>query len=352
MDLLFSGLLAVFLIQVFWKFNKPQSLWQLLMPILIILTSFGYLYLPSSMTGEGPPVFFAVTGTYFWWRRKFTLAGLLFMASFLSKYTFYLIVPGLTIWTFWQRNQYSRREIRRLFLTIGLFLLLFLGYHFLKSWADFRLQTHYVSNDLQYTLTNITILLSVLCLGAPITTILSISLPNLKNVFWLSAISALLILSRRYFYWHYPFQIIPFLLLYVFTQPELVRFIKKRFILLQALLSFAVYNLLPISAQYNSYLFPKHLSTVEMRAIDATIQTDYHGGKVGYYLNRRFDEPFPHYEISYLAPNWDFVIEDTEYVVIPSLGFPVQLTAYKQCKYVFAAQIGSNALYKVECRKG
>lgn len=91
------------------------------------------------------------------------------------------------------------------------------------------------------------------------------------------------------------------------------------------------------------------MTTTESRAIEAEIKKDYHGGQIGYYFNRGFAESFPHYEISYMEPTWDFVIEDTEYVVVPSNGLPFHLTNFKQCRYTFYTQVGMNTIYKVLC---
>ncbi len=66
-------------------------------------------------------------------------------------------------------------------------------------------------------------------------------------------------------------------------------------------------------------------------------------------MNRRFDELFPTYEISYMDPSWDFIINDTKYVVVPGIGLPRQLTNFKNCIYIFYRQVGPESIFRVNC---
>lgn len=351
MDLTFAGFIAVFITKVYWNNTKPKLLFDKFMPVLIITTSVGFIYSFTSMSGEGMPVFFALLGVYYWNKKRFIRASLLFILSFLSKYTIYLIAPGLILWTVFQLKYYSKKELKQIFVAGILFLSSFFLYHSLKQWVDFKLHLPYISNlSPQIILNNFPPYLMAIIMGAPIIAIFSFLYPSFTNLFWLCGFSCLIMLLRRYFCWNHSQQIITFWMLYFFSHPNIHKILQKRFMLLQSIFFFSLIVLLPINSG-GLPIFYKHITKYDSYKIEEEINRDYHGGKVGYYGNRRFDVPFPNYEISYMAPDWDFVIKDTEYVVIPSIGIPGRLLDFKECKYIYYKQIGLNAIYKVDCGK-
>ena len=110
--------------------------------------------------------------------------------------------------------------------------------------------------------------------------------------------------------------------------------------------------ILPIYSTGTIPLFFKHQSTIESREIENEILKDYHGGKVGFYLNRAFDEPFPTYEISYMQEAQYYDVAESEYVVIPTaIGIPAQLKKYPLCNFQYYKQTENNTIYKVACQK-
>ena len=142
-----------------------------------------------------------------------------------------------------------------------------------------------------------------------------------------------------------------FLALYFFSSKKAKLFINKGNLIIQAAIFASVLTISPIMSKTIPLYF-KHQSTIESREIESQILKDYHGGKVGYYLNRAFDEPFPTYEISYMSKDQDYVIESTEYVVIPTvIGIPSELREYSQCTFEYYKQIKNNTIYKVRCAK-
>ncbi len=350
MDLFFCGLLVVFFTKVYRQTQNSNSEITFL-PLIICLTSLGFIYSFTSTSGEGMPIFFSVLGVNYWQKRSFVLASLLFILSFLSKYTFYLIAPGVILWTILNVKTFTKKDFQRIIISASLLFCILLLYHGLKSWGDLKLQLRYVSNYSPYIIgNNVALYLFAIVLGAPIIVLFSIFNPQIKNIYWLVSLSSFLVLSRRYFYWNHVQQIISFLIMFFLSNSKAREFLKLKYLGLQLLLFISLFLFLPITAG-NNVLFPKHITISESRAIDTEIQKDYHGGKIGYYLNRRFDEPFPHYEISYLEPTWDFIIEDTEYVVLPLPGIPRQLQYFKKCRYIFYQTVITNSIYKVECQK-
>ncbi len=351
MDLVFAGFIGVFLIYVYWKTHKPTQLFDLATPVFIILSSLGFIYSFTSMSGEGMPIFFALVGIYLWQKRSFKTASLLFILSFLSKFTLYLIAPGVGIWTLVQLKSYSKKEIREIVIASMMFLAVFFTYHTIKQWGDIKLQTQYISNfSPSIILNNFPIFFIAVLLGAPLVAFFAFVYPSISNVFWLAGFSSLIMLSRRYFYWNHPQQIIVFWMLYFFSHQKSKEFLQKRFILLQIIFSLFLVNLLPVTIG-NNLIFYKHITKQESFAIDNEIKKDYHGGKIGYYLNRRFDEPFPNYEISYMEHDWDFVVEDTEYIVVPTGLIPEQIVRHKQCRLIYYATVKRNMIYQVKCEK-
>lgn len=352
MDLFFGGLMITFLTHIFWQYQKPDSFIKRLIPICVSFSSLGLLYLSTSMTGEGPAIFFALIATYYWWKNKLSYATLFFLVSFFSKYTVYLIAPGIIFWTLINFRKYSAIERKQILLFGVLFMSIFLLYQYLKNWGDIKLQSSYSSSFLtvEKVTSNLPPFIISLLLGAPLVVLFFINYPSISNIFTLAGISSLLILTRHYFYWHYPLQIIPFLTLYAFTHQKAKEFFKLRALTLQFILSLSVITLLPVTFG-NQTIFPKHITFAETKIVEDKIKEKYSGGKIGYYMNRPFNEPFPSYEISYMEKNWDFQIEDTEYIVVPGLGLPRQLTKYDQCKYFFVSQVGMNSLFEVNCIK-
>ena len=122
MDLIFAGSTALFLTHIYLQKYSPKTLFHKLAPIIIIVSSVGFVYSFTSMSGEGMPVFFALLGLYYWQKRSFILATLCFITSFLAKYTIYLIGPGVLIWTLMSLRTFSRKDIRQLFISTMLFL--------------------------------------------------------------------------------------------------------------------------------------------------------------------------------------------------------------------------------------
>jgi hypothetical protein len=139
-------------------------------------------------------------------------------------------------------------------------------------------------------------------------------------------------------------------MLYVITTPEIYKKITIRGIFLQIVFAFCLYAVLPIKIA-GAEVYPLHQSIYESFAIESAILKNYHGGQVGYYLNRRFDEPFPNYEISYMKPDWNFIMDQTEYIVVPNAGLPDQVLNFTECRYVFYKQVGSQSIYQVNCTK-
>lgn len=348
MDLFFCGLLVVFFLNVYSK-THTFSFIHNFAAYVVCLSTFGLIYSFTSASGEGMPIFFSVLGVYAWQKRSFIQASLLFVLAFLSKYTFYLIAPGVFLWTLLNIKNFSKKDFQKLCIGVSIIGSILLLYHGMKHWTELRLQLRYVNNFSPLVFTNnFLIYLLAVVLGAPLIALFAILNPQFTNLFWITSLSSIFILSRRYFYWNHVQQIISFLLLFVFTHPKAKEFLKWRFIILQIIFSVFLFNFLPVN--FASYtIFPKHMTIDESRAIEKEISKNYHGGQVGYYLNRRFDEPFPNYEISYMDPSWDFVIEDTEYVVIPGQGIPRPLPEFKQCGYIFYQQVGTNSIYKVGC---
>ena len=350
MDLVFSGLLGVFLIHIYWEKHRPKNISDLFFPPLTILSSVGFLYYFTSMSGEGMPVFFAVTGIYYWQKRSFTTACLLFILSFLSKFTLYLIAPGMGLWLLFNLKSYSRQELKQIGIAAILFLSVFFAYNTIKQWGDIKLQVAHINSfPPQIVLYNFPYYFVAILLSAPLIVLFSLSNPSITSLFWIAALSCFVMLIRRYFYWNHPQQIVAFLMLYFFTHPQSKNVIHLRYIFLQIIFSICLIALLLSSI--GSIFFPAHMTKQESFAIDGEIMKDYHGGKVGYYLNRRFDEPFPNYEISYMEPNWDFVVEDTEYIVVPAGLIPEQIVRHKQCRLIYYSVVAQNIIYKVTCEK-
>lgn len=231
------------------------------------------------------------------------------------------------------------------------FLVIFFTYHAIKDWADIRLQAAYNSHfSPLYLLSNVPFFTVSLTLGAPLFLWFVLANFSISNLFLLASISAFAMLLRRYFFWHYPVQILPFLILYAFTHKNALTFFSWRRIIAQSVLMLVVINLLPVQVG-KSTIFPKKTTISTMRNVDLEIQKDYGGGKIGYYQNRRFDETWPHYEISYLEPSWNFEILASEYVVLPTaIGIPAQLTQFEDCKYIFAKKIETQSLFRVNCK--
>lgn len=351
MDLSASGGIVVFLIHIYWTKNKSKNLVFMLLPPLIIFSSIGFIYSFTSMSGEGMTILFAMLGVYNWQNKKFLTATFLFSLSFLAKYTIYLIGPGIIIWTLLNIKSYSKSEIRKIVIAGTFFLILFFTYHYLKNFGDFKLHTQYI-NDLtgKAIITNFPYYFFAISLGAPIIAIFSYLNPNFRNIYFLCALSALIMLLRRYFYWNHPQQVISFLMLYFFSHPKSISWIKSKYAFLQLIFSISLLLIMPLISRENP-IFYKHMTTTESFKIDNEIYRDYHSGKIGYYLNRRFDEQFPNYEISYSGPEIDSIIRQTEYIVIPTfLGMPDYLKRLNQCRYFYQNQIGLNTIYKVVCR--
>lgn len=349
MDLVFGGLTMTFLVKFAWEKVKPKKNLDFLIPTLLIISSLGLIYPLTSMTGEGPSVFFTVLGLYLWSKKFFIKASLFFILALLSKYTIYLVLPGIILWTILQWKLYSSKDRKKVVLAFLSFICIFFLYHALKNWGDIIYQNKFTGNpSLSVLKSNLLPFFLSLLFGAPIITTFAVINPSLKNIFWLAGLSSLLMLQRRYYYWHYPLQILPFWTLYFLSYKQENKLLILKLIILQIIFTISLFSLLPIYTNKTT-IIPKHITQNESFAIDRVILQNYHGGKIGYYLNKRYDEPFPNYEISYLEPNWDFVIEDTEYVVIPFFGIPQQLLNYKQCNYIYYQQVGFNTIYRVVC---
>lgn len=349
MDLTFSSFLGVLLVNLYLKLHKTKHFFEKILPGIVIITSVGYFYSFTSMSGEGMPLFFAAAGLYYWNKKSFILATLLFILSFFSKFTIYLIAPGIFIWTFINIRNFSRKNLIQLFIMGVIFTSIFISYHSFKNWSDIKLQSSYINNFSPWILlNNFPPYFLALLLGAPIVIIFAFLNPSWKNLYFISGISAGIMLLRRYFYWNHPQQIIVFLMLYFFTSPKAKVFLKNKYIFLQLIFSICLLALLPIKTS-NFELFHKHYTIKESIQIDTEVMKDLNGQKVGYFMNRRFDEPFFTYEISYLNPVWDFIINDTKYIVLPSINIPKQLTDFKHCSYTFNKQIGSQSIFKVNC---
>ncbi len=351
MDLFFCGLLVIVFTNIYSKSSFSHFSFQFFVPLIISLSSLGFIYSFTSASGEGMPIFFSVVGVYLWQKRSFVPANLLFILALLSKYTFYLIAPGIFLWTLFNFKTFTKKDIQNMFFGISLLVSILVLYHGIKHWEEIKLQLRYVNNTSPLIfINNFAIYLFAALLGAPLLLLFTFLNPQINNLFLLTAISSMLILSRRYFYWNHVQQIVSFLLLFLFTHPKAREFLQLRSVALQVLFTFIIIIFLPITAG-SFTLFPKQLTIYESQAVDREIMKDFHGGNIGYYLNRRFDEPFPNYEISYMDPSWDFVMDDTEYVVLPLPGIPRQLTSFKQCQYIFHQQVGTNSIYKVMCSK-
>lgn len=350
MDLTFAGFITAFLSWIYISYQKPSGL-RKLFGMLVSITSFGYIYSFTSMSGEGMPIFSALLGTYLLSKRKFYASNLFFVISFLSKFTFYLIAPGIFLWGIINFKSFTKKERVHILINGCIFLILFFLYHYSKSFMEIKLQFPYVNSVSIFDFTGAYpfFFLAVL-LGAPLVSVFSFINISIKNIFFLSALSVFFILLRRYFYWNHSQQIIVFLFLYAFTHPKAKNFFSVKAIILQLLISLSIIIVLPITAK-TLPLFPKHIQTGEMRQVENEILKDYHGGKVGYYLNRPFDEPFPAYEISYLSDTDKATIMQTEYVVIPTIiGIPFQLRN-QGCIYIYSAQININTIYRLNCLK-
>lgn len=122
MDLTFAGFTALLLTHIYLQKQTPKTLFLKLAPIVIIVSSVGFIYSFTSMSGEGMPIFFALLGLYYWQKRLFILATLCFITSFLAKFTIYLIGPGVLIWTLMSLRTFSRKDTRQLLSATILFL--------------------------------------------------------------------------------------------------------------------------------------------------------------------------------------------------------------------------------------
>ena len=351
-DLFFAGLSASFLTYVYWKAHKPKSLWQKLAPLAILLTSMGFIYSFTSMSGEGIPIFFGLLGVYYVSQKNYFFAFITLTICVLSKFTFYLIAPGLIVWGLLNLKNFDKNEIRRIIFYSSLFLLVFISYHSFKNWVDIKLQFAYINSIIPTgAFTIFPYYFLALLLGAPIITVFAILNASFKNIFFLAALSVLIMLLRRYFYWNHSQQVIMFLALYFFSSEKAKLFINKGNILIQAAIFVSIITIFPIYSK-TIPLFFKHQSVGESRQIEDEILKDYHGGKVGYYLNRAFDEPFPTYEISYVSEEQYYDVVESEYVVIPTvIGVPAQLRKYPLCDFKYHKQTENNTIYKVSCQK-
>lgn len=355
-DLTFGGLLSMFLVNQYWSTRKPKTLLEHLLPLLTICGTFGLIYSLTSMTGEGTSIFFAVVSVYYWQKRKFLIAVPFLYLSFLSKYTLYLIAPGVFLWTLIHFRELLRKQKFLLILALALLLTGIFSYNFVKHFRDITGQSTYSGN---FSLTvflsqklpvNMPLFLLALVLGAPLATSFVILQPGITNIYWLSGISSLFVLNTRYFDWYYPVEIIPFFLLYLFTHPQNQRFLKFETALLQILLATLIALHLPLEVAKRP-LFPKHVTKFESFALEEIIKSEYKGGKIGFYQNVRTDFPYPAYDIAYLDPAWDFVIEDTEFVVLPWGPVPERLTNFKHCQFMFWKFVEPYQIYKVSCAK-
>lgn len=351
-DLFFAGLSASFLTFVYWQSNKPKTLFEKLSPLIILLSSVGYIYSFTSMSGEGIPLFFALLGVHSVSRKNYFLGFIFLTVCMLSKFTFYLIMPGITIWGLINLKNFSRREIKQVIIFSTLFLIIFFTYHSLKNWADIKLQFTYINSVIPTNVfQNFPYYFLALLLGAPLITIFAILNPAFKNIFYLAAFSAFLMLLRRYFYWNHPQQIIMFFALYFFSNEKAKMLITKRNILIHVAIFVSIIAIMPIYSKTIPIFF-KHQLVNESWKIEAEILKDYHGGKVGYYLNRSYEEPFPTYEISYMPDNQYGDLFESEYVVIPTvIGIQDRLRKYPMCNFIYYKQTESNVIYKVTCQR-
>lgn len=349
-DLFFGGLVAVFLSYQANKRNQFIKFSDMLKTPLLIAGSIGAILPLTSMTGEGLSVLVSLLGLHAWISNSFILGGLLFCVAFLSKYTIYLILPGIGIWTLMNWLTFTQAQRRRIIFSGVMLLSAFFLYQSLKNWGDILSQAG-LSNVLYGFKSNPPYFIVVLVIGSPIILTLSLLKPNLKHLFWICSLSAFICFQTRYLIWHYPYQIIPLLFYFVLTQPGLMKLISYRMILLQLVFTLCLYLTLPLKID-NIILYPKHVTYDEMNKVAEIIKTSYSGGKVGYYMNRPFDEPFPVYEISYMDPSSRFQIEQTEYVVLPNGIIPQILTSFPGCELRFVKTVQLDSIYKVTCTKG
>lgn len=351
-DLFFAGLSASFLTYVYWENNKPEKLFEKISPLFVLLSSAGFIYSFTSMSGEGIPILFGLLGVYSICKKRYFFAFLYLSICMLSKFTFYLIAPGIIIWFFLNLRSFTKREIRNIAIYSLLFFIIFLAYHSFKEWTDIKLQFAYINSIIPIdAFRNFRYYFLAIILGAPIISGLAFFKPSFKNLYFLAALSALIMLSRRYFYWNHPQQVIMFMALYLFSSQNAKVFITKSTIIFQVLITVSVITLSPVMSRTIPIFF-KHQTQNESRAIESEILKEYQGGKIGYYLNRAFDEPFPTYEISYLPKRQPEDVYESEYVVIPTvIGLPKQLTEIPACTYLYHKQTIDNTIFKVKCQK-
>ncbi len=234
MDLTFSALLGTFLAYLYGKRHRSNTFMPKILSAIVIITSVGYIYSFTSMSGEGMPLFFAATGLYFWQKKSFVPATLLFILSFLSKFTIYLVAPGIFIWTILNIRYFSRKNLMQLFVMSIFFASIFIVYHSSKNWADIKLQSLYINNFSPWIiLNNIPPYFLALLLGAPLVVIFTFLNPSVRNLYFTAAVSAGIMLLRRYFYWNHPQQIIVFMMLYFFTDSKAKIFLQKKYVFLQ-----------------------------------------------------------------------------------------------------------------------
>ncbi len=142
-----------------------------------------------------------------------------------------------------------------------------------------------------------------------------------------------------------------FMALYFFIHPKSKHFMKWSLVLIQIVITISIIYILPLEGEIQA-IFPKHMKYDEARLVEKHILEDFHGGKVGYYLNRPFDEPYSAYEISYSQADWGTTLLQTEYVVIPTkVGIPSVLFNQPSCKYIFDFQTENNIIYKLSCKE-
>lgn len=355
-DLFFGGLLATLLTHVFWTSQNVRSYKQLFIPVIMIAGTFGLYYNLTSMTGEGPAVFFAVFGIYWWWKHKFIPAAFLFLLSFFSKYTVFLIGPALALWTIGSWPKFNSPERKKLIVAILLGISVFTIYYGMKNWRDLTEQSVYsgsfsvqtlLETRLREHLPRFTLALFLL---APIATVFALVFPQPFNLFWLASLSSLLMLNTRYFDWYFPVEIIPFLLLYLFSHPKFMQLHPLRIGMIQLVFTVVLFMQLPLSMGLKT-IIPRHITKYDSFAIENEIRKDYHGGKIAFYQNVRTDFPLPAYDVAYLDPAWDFVLEDTEYAVLPVGPVSSRLTDFENCRFIYHTYIGQAMIYKVTCAK-
>ena len=349
LDLVFGGFTAAFIVRYAILHNNLQHLKEMIKMQLLLISSVGAIYPLTSMTGEGLSVFVCLLGVHAWLNYSFMLGALFFSLAILSKYTIYLILPGIILWTVVNWSKFDLLQKRNIILSLVFFLGIFLVYNNLKSWGDITGQAG-LSSSFKGALYLLPYFIIALILSAPIIIILSFLSPDVQHLMRLVSLSALLVLLTRHFYWHYPYQVIPFLTYFVVSKPNLVKLIKYRYIVFQIILTLCIYILLPLKVK-DTTIFPKHNTFSDLRRVEIEINKSYHGGKIGYYGNRPFDEPFPAYEISYMDPSWRFQMEQTEYVVLPSDFIPPLLGSFSGCELTWLKTINLNAIYKVACQK-